>query len=56
MRGQHDSEVVLNTTEELLALFLSYMYGRLEHVAPDLLLPLFQLADYYQVKPTVCLS
>ena len=49
MREKLEGEVTLDTTEEVLVLFLSFMYGRLETVPRELLLPLFQLADCHQV-------
>ena len=49
MREKHAGEVTLDTTGDVLVLFLSFMYGRLETVPGELLLPLFELADCHQV-------
>lgn len=51
MREAQSGEVFLNGTDpKALNTCLSFMYGRLESIPQETLLPLFTVADTYQVR------
>lgn len=55
MRGKQTGQVHLpDAGKEAFEVCLGFMYGRLETISPDLLLPVFQLADAHQVSTCFC--
>ena len=52
MREAHGQQVCvdIDTPEDILEALLFFMYGKLEDVAEDAMLPLFKLADSHEVR------
>ena len=56
MRETREQEICLeDTTDEALEALLSFVYGRLDSVSVDVLLPLFKLADSHEVSTSLAL-
>ena len=51
MREKHNSEVLLpDVGQEAFEACISFMYGRLDEIPQELLLPLFRVSDRFQVR------